>query len=474
MINPAKKSFLAPAFLGLLAPLAATAAEVNINDVANYTTPVVDVSIAQFSDVVPGDWAYTALQNLSESYGCVEHEYVQNLRSGLVLTRYEAAALINACLESGITSADLAGDAARLSNEFGTEMAILKGRVDGLEYKVKELSAGQFSPSTKWMGKAVFTNGALGTDGAKNGKKFATEYAYMLMAHTSFTGQDHLFVSIDQGNHNDLVLDSAMDMAMSSMTVAALYYQFPVGDFQITAGPLLDQDDVMSATTSIYSEGFRLSSMPWSQIGTQGAGAAVAWANDNGWNATSSVITTEADSANVTKGVWSKEARDTVTFAVGYDTDSYGGGLIVTDYDGADTSHAEYSTIGVGAYYRPDGYPTISVVYDTKDYASGASGTDGDKVTTHDGQKLLIGLDYDVWGGTASAAFQKDNNQGVGGDNYEFYYDYPINDGVSVKAGMFIEGNQVLAAMTDDVQGTHQGQVQDDRVGYMIETTFRF
>ena len=152
-----QKLLVAPAALGLLAPLAANAAEVNINDVASYATPSAQVTTSQFSDVVPGDWAYTALQNLSESYGCVDNAYTQNLKSGQALTRYEAAALVNACLDGGIASADVSADATRLSNEFGTEMAILKGRVDGLEYKVQELSAGQFSSSTKVMGQAEFT-----------------------------------------------------------------------------------------------------------------------------------------------------------------------------------------------------------------------------------------------------------------------------------------------------------------------------
>ena len=59
-----QKLLVAPAALGLLAPLAANAAEVNINDVAGYATPSADVTTAQFSDVVPGDWAYTALRIL--------------------------------------------------------------------------------------------------------------------------------------------------------------------------------------------------------------------------------------------------------------------------------------------------------------------------------------------------------------------------------------------------------------------------
>ena len=130
---------LAPAALGLLAPLAANAAEVNINDVASYANSPKQaqaVKSAQFSDVVPGDWAYSALVNLSESYGCVDNAYTQNLKSGQALTRYEVAALINDCLDGEIISS-LNFDASQLLNEFSTEINILKGRTNGLHYRLK-------------------------------------------------------------------------------------------------------------------------------------------------------------------------------------------------------------------------------------------------------------------------------------------------------------------------------------------------
>ena len=49
---------VAPAALGLMAPMAATAAELNINDVSTYSeTGVASQSISNFSDVHPSDWA---------------------------------------------------------------------------------------------------------------------------------------------------------------------------------------------------------------------------------------------------------------------------------------------------------------------------------------------------------------------------------------------------------------------------------
>jgi len=68
---------VAPAALGLLAPMAANATELNINGVSDYAATGEQVSreqvtsITQFSDVYPTDWAYHALSNLIERYGCV-------------------------------------------------------------------------------------------------------------------------------------------------------------------------------------------------------------------------------------------------------------------------------------------------------------------------------------------------------------------------------------------------------------------
>ena len=68
---------MAPAALGLLAPVAANATELNINGVSDYAASSASnsreqvTSITQFSDVYPTDWAYQALSNLIERYGCV-------------------------------------------------------------------------------------------------------------------------------------------------------------------------------------------------------------------------------------------------------------------------------------------------------------------------------------------------------------------------------------------------------------------
>ena len=102
---------VAPAALGLMAPLAvvnspaAHAAELNINGISDYAANASGnsleqvTSVTQFSDVVPTDWAYQALANLVETYGCVAGYPNGTFRGNRAMTRYEAAALLNACLD---------------------------------------------------------------------------------------------------------------------------------------------------------------------------------------------------------------------------------------------------------------------------------------------------------------------------------------------------------------------------------------
>jgi hypothetical protein len=54
---------------------------------------------ASASDLRPTDWAYQALSNLIERYGCVAGYPDGTFKGGRAMTRFEAAALLNACLD---------------------------------------------------------------------------------------------------------------------------------------------------------------------------------------------------------------------------------------------------------------------------------------------------------------------------------------------------------------------------------------
>mgnify|MGYP001405340799 CR=1 FL=1 len=306
-----RQLLVAPAALGLLAPMAANATELNINGVSDYAATGEQVtSITQFSDVYPTDWAYQALSNLIERYGCVAGYPNGTYRGNRAMTRFEAAALLNACLDR---VAEVTDELKSLMKEVASELAILKGRVDGLEAKVGELEAQQFSTTTKLKGQATFVVGANSFSGdAKNGTakradeaaalSGATSFNYdlRLFLDTSFTGKDLLRTMLRSGNFANSAFGAGgyvgldgMETAFeggsgaNSVEVNRLWYQFPIGDsFTATVGGLVRQDDMLAVWPSAYPadtvlDFFTYAGAPGAYNLTLGQGAGLSWASDD-------------------------------------------------------------------------------------------------------------------------------------------------------------------------------------------------
>ena len=280
-----RQLLVAPAALGLLAPLAvvnspaAHAADLNIDSVSDYAGSEEQVtSITQFSDVYPTDWAYQALASLIERYGCVAGYPNGTFRGNRAMTRYEAAALLNACLDR-IT--EVTDELRRLIKEFERELAIIRGRVDGLEARVGELEATQFSTTTKLKAKTVWVAGATkakgdnyntgGEKGARDAYNaewgaFTFSYDLRLGLKTSFSGKDLLYTRLRAGNMGDTSVWDGNGVALNKLDTAApggnlveidrLYYRFPLGSsFTIQAGPLTRNTEMMGYKASAYAKG---------------------------------------------------------------------------------------------------------------------------------------------------------------------------------------------------------------------------
>ena len=141
-----------------------------------------------------------------------------------------------------------------------------------------------FSSTTTMSGTAYFTTGSVDAGTGSSDEELYMQYAYGLDLDSSFTGKDLLKVGIVAGNATAGKPLTSMDSAeegTGTLSVGSLYYSFPLGDLAVTAGPLVDQDDVVAATTSAYSDAFRLGSMPYSLAGNEtGPGIGVAYSND--------------------------------------------------------------------------------------------------------------------------------------------------------------------------------------------------
>jgi hypothetical protein len=284
-----QRLLLAPAALGLLAPVAASAADLNLSGVAQYDTAVSEeqvTSINQFSDVKPTDWAFQALSNLIERYGCVAGYPDGTYRGAKAMTRYEAAALLNACLDR---ISEVTDELKRLMKEFEKELAVLRGRVDGLEAKVGELEATQFSTTTKLRGDTRWVLGALNYDGNQgdNGvygpdskgkyvnlrEALTFNYDVRLNFDTSFSGKDLLRTTLRAGNFRDsgfstansvtplANLDAAFEESCGTGTdcgdvvaINRLFYRFPIGSsFTAVVGGRMRQDDGLAVKPSVYT-----------------------------------------------------------------------------------------------------------------------------------------------------------------------------------------------------------------------------
>jgi len=179
-------------------------------------------SVSRLSDVQPTDWAFQALQSLVERYNCIVGYPNNTYRGNRALSRYEFAAGLNACLNQvneliATSTADLVNkqDLAtlqRLQEEFRSELATLRGRVDALEARTTFLENHQFSTTTKLQGEAIFSlDEAFGSgtkavpSGTKGSGSATTNNAVFsdrvrLNLITSFTGTDRLQTRLAASN----------------------------------------------------------------------------------------------------------------------------------------------------------------------------------------------------------------------------------------------------------------------------------
>jgi Carbohydrate-selective porin, OprB family/S-layer homology domain len=281
-----------------LTPASNSAPPTQLQQIAQYSndaprqaaTPVAALdqvtSVSQLSDVRPSDWAFQALQSLVERYGCIVGYPDQTFRGNRALSRYEFAAGLNACLDRvneliSSATADLVKKEdlmtlQKLQEDFATELATLRGRVDTLEARAATLEKQQFSTTTKLRGEVIFSvAGVLGDQTALNSdqqrriddsqlrglgaQQEAAERAgngtpgsargrlqdnttfsdrVRLSLNTSFTGKDSLLTRLQARNtalFNNSVTGTNMTRLSydgdegNAISVDKLYYRFPVG-----------------------------------------------------------------------------------------------------------------------------------------------------------------------------------------------------------------------------------------------------
>ena len=517
-----KQLLVAPAALGLLAPMAATAAEFNLDGVNKYASEEQVTSISQFSDVKPTDWAYQALSNLIERYGCVAGYPNGTYKGGKAMTRFEAAALLNACLDR-VT--DVTDELKKLLAEFEKELAILKGRVDGLEAKVGELEANQFSTTTKLKGIATMTIG-----GATNGvvSPFASQttasaaapggvvevpavqaeqvsfnYDVKLILDTSFTGKDLLRTTLRSGNAGNSVFGGGGSALLESyfqqeangndtVSIDRLFYQFPVGsNFTGTFGAKVGQADMLAMWPSVYGsdtilDRFTLAGANAAYSLTLGAGGGI-WYEKDGFSISASYISNEYTApysyrtdSELAGGGFGEGS--TTTVQVGYAGNNWGAAFAY-NYTAANTTIGNFQLIpisvsainvngsnnyGFSAYWQPEesGWiPSISAGF-------GATSFNGsNNSTSNDTYSWMVGFQWaDLFmKGNALGIGLGESNSAVSNFGLEVWYKFQVTDNISVTPAFFWIQNGGY-----DFQSNGGLGASADMYGAVLKTTFKF
>jgi len=379
-------------------------------------------SVFQLRDVSPGDWAFEALRNLVERYGCIAGYPDGTYRGDRALTRYEFAAGLNACLQQierliaanqGQVSAEDIAALERLMQEFEAELATLGTRVDNLEGRVGFLEDNQFSTTTKLNGSVVFMNTiAFGEDqtltiGGDDFVDFDSDddvdsnvsflYDAVLDFNASFTGRDELKVSFqaaDFGSNGDFVVsstgtaDAALDNSENtggSFELEDLIYTFPLGDkVQIAIGANdMDPDETFEYN---YGSGGEISDFTQDDIVTLDAG-------DAGFGLETFLSEDDLDDLE------GEEAFALAALSSGVDED--GAGI------SANIALGERLSFGVGYTVDPDDSATDYEVGIFQDYVAAAN-------LNYAGDNFDIGIGYTRGqDGTLIGSIDDDNLDGL-------------------------------------------------------------
>ena len=478
-------------------------------------------SVNQFSDLRPSDWAYQALSNLVEKYGCVAGYPDGTYKGGQAMTRYEAAALLNACLDRVTEVTD---ELQRLMDEFKKELAVLKGRVDGLEAKVGTLEAQQFSTTTKLSGLATFVIGGIDYSGGGKNKiidykgdavrapsNVTFNYDVQLTFDTSFTGKDLLRTNLRAGNFgtsvfggephalgNSAELEVAFeeDAGPNIVGIDKLFYQFPIGSqFTATIGARVGQEDMLALWPSVYPADtilnlFTVNGAPAAYSKNLGAGAGLWWQN-NGWSVSANYVSAlGSDSAN---GIFTEDAGATASVQLGYQQEQWGIAAIWT-YIQPDTQFvpgttplvhgavdhtagAETNAFGLSAFWQPmtSGWlPSVSVGWGINNTSYSTSRPAG---SLRQSQSWMAGLQWtdvfmkgnDFGFAVGSAVFATSLTGGVSPDDgnlaWEWWYKFQVTDNITITPALFYLSRPMG-------QRTPEGGFS--ALGALIKTTFKF
>ncbi len=372
-------------------------------------------------------------------------------------------------------------DSNTFINEVSEDLAILKGRVDGLEVKQNEFEAGGFSDTTVMNGKVIFDIGAVENSSGDLSEAVGFQYTYQLNLNTSFTGDDDLYVRLKTGNATDVFSSKTYGTYLSSsngnddtIKVDKIWYSFPVGENNtVWIGPKIENYYMHGATPSIYqpiTKQFKLGGNGAAYGASTDSGIGWAYKGDNGFSLSSNVVSKQNKTTN---GFLTDESKTNWSTQIAYTTDTYHLSLIsALKYNGWTDSYYTTSlgkarpngnstNYGLRGYWRPDSesqvIPEISAGYDI----SSVEGQDADTDAYFVGLTWKDTFQADDKIGIALGQPQTAETDTVTPFTWEAYYSYKLNDSVTISPAIF--------GATD-----RTGTSGVDITGAVVQTTFKF
>lgn len=508
----------APVILtAVVAPLPALAAELDWAGIHRYASSEQVASIVAFSDLRPSDWAYQALSNLVDRYGCAGGQGSGMLKGNQAMTRIEAAALLQTCLERISQHNE---SIERLKAELAQELAWLKGRTSAIEARVGALEAQQFSTTTKLSVEAYMVlggNGFYGSDSAMvtdSRNRFGAvtfNYDLRLTLDTSFSGRDLLRTRLRSGNFNVISnsfygagpsplsqLEAAFQepLGPNIVSVERLFYQVPLGAWTITLGGLVEQDDMLAMFPSVYPDStlldmFTMAGTPVAYDFNIGPGAGIWWKQGD-WSLSLNYIAQGASSGNPgTGGLGTSTSRSSTTLQLGVQQEQWALALVYSAIQGGVSPYSTefmqtwlndylgmFHTLGLSGFWQPIRHgwlPSISAGAEVTqlDYSEPAP-----PEAARTAVAWSVGLQWlDVFTagnsagmaiGQAPFATSLVGGGGINDANWmgEWWYKIQVSDAISVTPGLFYLSRPLG-------QNTPAGE-SFNQLGALIKTQFRF
>jgi len=372
-----KSLLIAPATLGLLAPLSATANELNLAEVSGYSSS-------------------EEVENISEFYP----------------------------KELAVTNSRVDGLEARINNiEAGS---------------FSETTTASFSADFV-LGSVDDTPAGDSGDTGEGSQSLMAAYGFQIDLNTSFTGEDSLDISIDAGNASgEGYAEFDANSTGDALTVDGVSYSFPLGDS--TTVLIGDNTDGSALFTTACVYGGPSNTLDDcgnvnAGITNGGAMAGVAYDFGNGFTVATGyagpetgIMTEESMDAY---GLNAAYTGDNYGFSI-----TYGTLETLTPDGGAVPSIDDDSFTAFNAYYSPEGFPSISVGYEVGEDASISTSADGlesffvgltwDELGPGSGGVAM---------GTKTPTIEDSDDELM----YEAYYSYPINDGMTVTPLIYIK-----------------------------------